>query len=73
MKGKPMELTVYDLCNLYVEGRDIMVIWCEYAAEHDGDGIVFEGTFNQAIRSDWAECKVESFGIEEGTLVVNVA
>ena len=68
-----MEITVYDLCNLYIEGGEKMNIWCAYDAEMGGDGIVFEGTFDEAARSDWADCVVESFGIENGVLVINVA
>lgn len=67
-----MEITVYDLYNLYIEGNEDMRIWCAYAAEEDGDGIVFEGTFNEAANSDWAGCEIDSFGIENGVLVINV-
>lgn len=68
-----MEITVYDLCNLYIESGETMRIWCEFDAGQGGDGIVFEGTFSEAAHSDWEDCEVESFGIENGMLVVNVA
>ena len=68
-----MEITVYSLCSLYIEGSEEMRIWCAFDAEQGGDGIVFEGTFSEAACSDWADCEVESFGIENEMLVVNVA
>ena len=69
-----MEITVYDLCNLYINDSENVRIWCAYDAEMGGDGIVFEDTFNEVMfRSDWSDCVVESFGIENGVLVINVA
>lgn len=67
-----MEITVYDLCYLYIESSETMRVWCAFDAEEGGDGIVFEGTFSEVMRSDWASCEVDSFGIEGGVLVVNV-
>lgn len=68
-----MNIDVYDLCNLYIDGSENMKIWCGSDAENGEDGIVFEGTFNEAIFSDWENCEVESFGIEDGVLVVNIS
>lgn len=68
-----MTIDVYDLCNLYIEGTEDMKIWCAFDAENGGDGIVFDGTFDEARFSDFARCEVESFGIEFGVLVVNIA
>ena len=67
-----MNFDVYDLCNLYVEGTEDMRIWCAFDAENGGDGIVFEGSFDDARMSEWASCEVASFGIECGTLVINI-
>lgn len=67
-----MNITVYDLCNMYVESEETMRVWCAFDAEEGGDGIVFDGTFNEVMVSDWASCEVDSFGIENGTLVVNI-
>ena len=68
-----MTIDVYDLCNLYIEGTEDMKIWCAFDAENGGDGIVFEGSFDEARMSDFASCEVESFGIELGVLVINIA
>jgi len=68
-----MNIDVYDLCHLYVEGSEDMKIWCAFDAEDGGDGIVFEGTFDEAMHSDFASCEVDSFGIECGILVVNIS
>ena len=68
-----MTIDVYDLCNLYIEGTEDMKIWCSFDAENGGDGIVFEGTFDEARFSDFSRCEVESFGIELGVLVINIA
>ena len=67
-----MTIDVYDLCNLYVEGTEDMRIWCAFDAENGGDGIVFEGAFDEALFSEWKNCEVASFGIENGVLVINI-
>ena len=68
-----MTITVSNLCNLYIEGGEMMRIWCAFDTEEGNDGIVFEGTFNEAMRSDFASCEVETFGIEDDMLVINIA
>ena len=69
-----MEITVYDLCNLYIDDSSTVRVWCAYDAEMGGDGIVFDDTVNElTFRSDWSSCIVDSFGIEEGVLVINVS
>lgn len=60
-------MTVYELADLYIESMEDMEIW-DGAAEKT----VFEGTFDEAIESDYAECEVGSFGIENGIIVINI-
>lgn len=72
MEGKNMSITVYDLCNLYIESNTDMRIWCAFDAENGGDGFVFDGTFDEAMRSDWANEEVDSFDIEDNMIVINV-
>lgn len=67
-----MNIDVYDLCNLYIEDTEDMKIWSASDAENGGDGIIFEGTFFEALFTEWKNCEVASFGIENGVLVINI-
>ncbi|MDE5965853.1 MAG: hypothetical protein K2G89_03380 [Lachnospiraceae bacterium] len=60
-------MTVYDLANLYIESGETMQIW-----NLDTESTVFEGTFDEAKYSDYADCEVGSFGIENGIIVINI-
>ena len=60
-------MSVYELANLYIEGSKDMQIWNGNTQE-----TVFEGTFDEAKYSNFADCEVLSFGIEDGILVINI-
>lgn len=60
-------MTVYDLCSLYIEGCDDVIIYSFEADEN-----VFEGTFDEAMRSEFADYDVETFGIENGIICINI-
>ena len=66
-------IDVWDLCNLHIEGTGDMKIWSASDVEKGNDGIVFEGMFDEACFSEWKNCEVESFGIEDGVIVINIA
>lgn len=60
-------MTVYELADLYIESVEDMEIWNGNVEE-----TVFKGTFDEAKESDYAECEVGSFGIENGIIVINI-
>ena len=60
-------MTVYEMCNAYIEGGENMQIWSINKEE-----TVFEGTFNDATYSDYSEEEVQSYGIENGIIVLNI-
>lgn len=60
-------MTVYDLADLYVESSEEMQI-----RTVETEQIVFEGSFEEAKDSEYADCEVSSFGIEDGILVINI-
>lgn len=60
-------MTVYDLADLYIESSENMQIW-----NLDTESTVFEGSFDEAKESDYADCTVCTFGIENGIIVINI-
>lgn len=60
-------MTVYELADLYLCKTEIMQIWSV-----DAENTVFEGSFDEAKESEYAECEVTSFGIEDGMIVINI-
>lgn len=60
-------MTVYELADLYLENTEDMQIW-----NGKTEKTVFEGNFDEAKISDYAECEVGSFGIENGMIVINI-
>lgn len=60
-------MTVYELIDLYINSGENMQIWNGSTGQ-----TVFEGSFEDAKDSRWADCIVESFGIEDGILVINI-
>lgn len=60
-------MTVYELSDLYIESTEEMEIW-----NGSTEKTVFKGSFDEAKESDYAECEVGSFGIEDGIIVINI-
>lgn len=62
------EITVFDLCSLYIEYDEEVVIW-NIQKEKE----VFRGTFSEAMySSEFADYTVGSFVIENGIICVNI-
>ena len=61
------EVTVAQFCNLYIDGSEKVRIW-----RCDEQATVFEGTFSEAMNSDFADYEIVSFGIEYGVICINV-
>ena len=62
------EITVFDLCSLYIEYDEEVVIW-----NIQKDKEVFRVTFSEAMySSEFADYTVGSFGIENGIICVNI-
>lgn len=62
------EITVFDLCSLYIEYDEEVVIWNVQKEKE-----VFRGTFSEAMySSEFADYTVSSFGIENGIICVNI-
>ena len=60
-------MTVEQLCELYIEDTDSVRI---YGLEKGED--VFEGTYREAVYSDYADEEVCSFGVEGGIICINI-
>lgn len=60
-------MTVRDLCNLYIEPMETVTIF-----DNDSGKNVFEGSFSEAIRSEYAEAEIGSFGIEDAMICINI-
>lgn len=60
-------MTIYELCEYYIEGSDEIQIWS--TDEHE---TVFKGTVEEAMISEYADSSICSFGVEAGTLVINI-
>lgn len=61
------EFTVYDLCWLYIESNEEMTIW-NLEAEME----VFRGSFDEAMLSDYSDVIVQSYGVENGIICINI-
>lgn len=64
-RGKRM--TVYEFCECYVKSFEKMRIW-----SYDKESTVFIGCFLEAMKCEYADCIIRSFGIEKGTIVINI-
>lgn len=60
-------MTVYELCELYIESGDEMTI---YSMEENEN--VFRGTFSEAMYSEFSDEEIGSFGIEDGMICINI-
>ena len=60
-------MTVRELCELYIESEETMTIF-----SMEEERTVFEGSFNEAMYSDYSEEEVGSFGIEDGMICINI-
>ena len=60
-------MTVYEICEMYINENERMQIYS--LGKEDA---VFNGTFREASDSDYAWQEISSFGIENGILVVNI-
>ena len=62
------EITVFDLCSLYIEYDEEVVIWSIQEKKE-----VFRGTFSEAMySSEFADYTVGSFDIENGIICINI-
>lgn len=60
-------MTVYELCEFYVDEEAEVRIW---SGEEESQ--VFLGTFHSASLSKYADKLIGSFGIEDGVIVINI-
>lgn len=60
-------MTVYELCELYIDNLENMEIW-----SCDEQSTVFRGTFEEAQYCEYAEEVVQSFEIENGMVIINI-
>ena len=60
-------ITVKQLCNLYLHGEKTVRIWSCFSYE-----TVFKGSFWEATESEYSDFEVLSFGIENGTICINI-
>ena len=61
------DITVREFCGLAIEPTDSVEIWSCEAGQN-----VFEGTFRDALVSDFEDKVVQSFSAYEGTVVINI-
>jgi hypothetical protein len=68
MVSEMAEITVFDLCSLYIEHDEEVVIWNVQEEKE-----AFRGTFAEAMySSEFADYIVGSFGIENGIICINI-
>lgn len=60
------EIAVRDLANLSLDEDVVCQIW---TPQH---GTVFNGSFEEAKDSDYADREVDSFQVEDGVFVMNI-
>ena len=60
-------MAVYEFCDLCLNEYEEMKIYNVYDEME-----VFSGTFDEAMYSEFAEDEVQSFGIENGEIIVNI-
>lgn len=60
-------MSVYELCELYIDESEEMTIW-----SNESEQVVFEGTFKEAATSQYADELIGSFGIEYGKICINI-
>ena len=60
-------MNIYEFCWLYIESSEDMKIW-----SIEEEKFVFSGTHDEARMSEFASEEVQSFGIEEGIIVINI-
>lgn len=60
-------MTVGELAELYIDSSDNMAIWSS-----ESERIVFSGTFDEVMISEYSDEEVGSFGIEGQIIVINI-
>ncbi len=60
-------MTLYELCDAYINDSEDMEIW-----DLEKEETVFSGSFDEAKESDYADCEIGTFGIEQGKIVINI-
>ena len=60
------DITVRDLVSMALDEDIVCQIWTPL------HGTVFEGSFDEARDSDYADREVDSFQIEDGVFVMNI-
>lgn len=60
-------MTVYDFCSLYIEDTDDMTIWSIDTGEE-----IACGTVRELMYCEYSAEVVQSFGIENGILCLNI-
>lgn len=60
-------MSVCELCELYIEGSDVMEIYDTQKHE-----TVFRGTYDEAQVCDYYDHEISSFEIQDGILVINI-
>lgn len=60
-------MTVSELCNLYIEPTETMTIFDNETGKN-----VFEGSFREAMQSEYSDAEIGSFGIEDGMICINI-
>ena len=60
-------MRIYEFCWLYIESTEDMKIW-----GIEEEKYVFSGTYDEARISEFVNEEVQSFGIEDGIIVINI-
>lgn len=60
-------MKVYELADLYDESSNYMQIW-----NIDTGNTIFEGSFEEATDSKYAECEVGNFGVMGGIVIIKI-
>ena len=61
-------MTVYDFCDMCACNMDELDVF-----SIDGEQTVFSGTYDDAMYSQYADEEVQSFEVDGGKLVLNIA
>ena len=63
-------ISVRHFCSMAIEPTEAVIIW----SASNSNGQVYRGTFGEVRTSaeDWSFAEVQSFGVENGVLCINI-
>lgn len=63
-------ISVRQFCSMAIEPTEAVIVW----SSSNSNGQVYRGTFGEAQTSDedWSSAEVQSFGVENGILCINI-